>query len=166
MIPTNKNNRFPYAFHCWGFTALSIVDSKYIQNFLKKLNPKYLFPSRKHSSTKFILEKSTKIKTELKENLAKSISVCLTIEIWSYRQMRWFLGITGHFIHEWQMISIMIYCKRFKGKHSAENIQHEYEETVSIWYLWKTTCIICDNAAKMMKPLILHCTVLKISKIA
>lgn len=93
---------------------LSIVDSKYFQNLLEKLNPKHQFPSRKHLSTKLIQEKSTEIRNELKENLAKAISVCLTIDIWSNRQMRGFLGITGHYIHKWQMKSVMICCKRFK----------------------------------------------------
>lgn len=105
MIPTNNKLLIPF---------LSIVDSKYFQNLLEKLNPKYQFPSRKHLSTKLIQEKSTEIRNELKENLAKAISVCLTIDIWSNRQMRGFLGITGHYIHKWQMKSVMICCKRFK----------------------------------------------------
>lgn len=131
---------------------LSIVDSKYFQNLLEKLNPKYQFPSRKHLSTKLIPEKSTEIRNELKKNLAKTISVCLTIDIWSNSQMRGFLGITDHYIHEWQMKSVMICCKRFKGKHSAENIRYEYEETVSSYDIYeKIICIISVNAANMVK---------------
>ncbi|XP_062579450.1 zinc finger BED domain-containing protein 4-like [Saccostrea cucullata] len=131
---------------------LSIVDSKYFQNLMEKVNPKYQLPSRKHLSTTLIQEKSTEIRNELKENMARAVSLCLTVDIWSNRQMRGFLGITGHYIHEWQMKSVMICCKRFKGKHSAENIRHEYEETVSSYDIYdKINNIISDNAANMVK---------------
>jgi hypothetical protein len=131
---------------------ISIVESAYFQNLLEKLNPKYQVPSRKHLATKIIQEKSTEIRNGLKKNLTNAVSVCLTIDIWSNRQMRGFLGITGHYINEWQMKSVMICCRRFKGKHSAENIRHEYEETVAMYDIYdKITCISSDNASNMVK---------------
>lgn len=50
------------------------------------------------------------------------------------------------------MKSVMICCKQFKGKHRAENIRHEYEETVSSYDIYeKIICIISVNAANMVK---------------
>lgn len=37
--------------------------------------------------------------------------------------MRGFIGITGHFILNWQLESVMIVCKRVKGRHTAEKIR-------------------------------------------
>ena len=66
--------------------------------------------------------------------------------------MKGYLGITGHFILDWTMHTVMLQCKRFKGKHSAENIRHEYEETLATYDISNKICsIITDNASNMMK---------------
>ncbi|VDI11014.1 Hypothetical predicted protein [Mytilus galloprovincialis] len=79
-------------------------------------------------------------------------SVCLTIDLWSSRQMRGFLGITGHFILDWAMKSVMICCKRFKGRHTAESIRSEYEEVVTSFEIgFKIAAIVSDNASNMVK---------------
>ena len=50
------------------------------------------------------------------------------------------------------MHTVMLHCKRFKGKHSAENIRHEYEETLATYDISNKICsIITDNASNMMK---------------
>jgi hypothetical protein len=46
----------------------------------------------------------------------------------------------------------MLACKRFKGRHTAENIRHEYEEMVSSYEIGnKITTIVTDNASNMTK---------------
>jgi hypothetical protein len=46
----------------------------------------------------------------------------------------------------------MLACKRFKGRHTAENIRHEYEEMVSSYEIGhKITTIVTDNASNMIK---------------
>jgi len=111
---------------------LSIVDSPNFRQFVEKLDPKYQMPSRKHLTNKLLNEKSAEVRNNLKEKLAKTKDVCLTIDLWSNRQMKAFMGIAGHFILDWEMKSVTLSCKRFKGKHTAENIRHENEETLAI----------------------------------
>ncbi|VDI82573.1 Hypothetical predicted protein [Mytilus galloprovincialis] len=66
--------------------------------------------------------------------------------------MRGFLGITGHVILDWTMKSVMICCKRFKGRHTSENIRQEYEEVSSSYEIGeKIATIVSDNAANMIK---------------
>lgn len=97
-------------------------------------------------------EKSSEIRENVKAVLKKAESVCLTIDLWSSRQMRGFLGITGHFILDWAMKSVMICCKRFKGRHTSENIRQEYEEVISSFEVGdKIATIVSDNAANMIK---------------
>ncbi|VDI47048.1 Hypothetical predicted protein [Mytilus galloprovincialis] len=110
---------------------LSIVESEEFKNLMEKADTKYQVPSRKHLSSKLLHEKSVEIKNNLVNTLKRAESVCLTIDLWSSRQMRGFLGITGHFILDWAMKSVMICCKRFKGRHTAESIRSEYEEVVT-----------------------------------
>ena len=45
--------------------------------------------------------------------------------------MKGFLGITGHFIVDWTLKSVMIANKRLTGKHTSENIRQVYEETIA-----------------------------------
>ena len=131
---------------------LSVVESHYFSNLLKRLDPRYQLPSRKHLSTKFLEEKSSSIQNDVRRSLQNAPSVCLTIDLWSNRQMKGFMGITGHFILDWTMQSVMIACKRFKGRHTAENIRLEYEETVSSYEISeKIMTVVTDNASNMTK---------------
>ena len=80
------------------------------------------------------------------------MSVCLTVDIWSSRQMRGFLGITGHYIVDWTLKYVMLACKRFRGRHTAENIRIEYDETIACFDFAKKVCnILTDNASYMIK---------------
>ena len=46
----------------------------------------------------------------------------------------------------------MLCCKRFKGKHSADRIRNEYEETISSFCLAdKIIAVVSDNATNMIK---------------
>lgn len=46
----------------------------------------------------------------------------------------------------------MLACRRFKGRHTGENILHEYEEIISNFEINKKIfCIISDNATNMIK---------------
>lgn len=63
-----------------------------------------------------------------------------------------FIGITGHFILDWTLKSVMIACKKFKGSHTAEKISQCYEETVECLNISDKICtIVTDNASNMKK---------------
>ena len=64
------------------------------------------------------------------------------------------MGITGHFILDWEMKFVTLSCKRFKGKYTAENIRHEYEETLAIYDISdKIFAVVTDNASNMVKAI-------------
>ncbi|VDI46437.1 Hypothetical predicted protein [Mytilus galloprovincialis] len=131
---------------------LSIVDSPTFRHFVEKLDPKYQVPCRKHLSTKLLVEKASEVQNNMKEKMSLAKSVNLTIDLWSNRQMRAFMGITGHFIQDWTAHSVMLSCKRFKGKHTAESIRYEYGETLAVFEIAdKIFTIVTDNASNMVK---------------
>ncbi|CAG2185095.1 unnamed protein product [Mytilus edulis] len=107
------------------------VESQNFRNFVEKLDPKFNLPSRKHLSSKRIHTKAKEVRQLLHDNLKKAGHICLTVDLWSNRSMKGFLGITAHYVLNWEMKSAMIACKRFKGRHTAENILHEYEECIT-----------------------------------
>ncbi|XP_011405551.1 PREDICTED: uncharacterized protein LOC105313654 [Amphimedon queenslandica] len=66
--------------------------------------------------------------------------------------MKGFLGITCHFILNWSMYSLMLECKRFKGRHTAENIYSYYcEATTSYNIKGKVITTVTDNASNVVK---------------
>ena len=131
---------------------LSTVESPKFQKLCEKLDPKFQVPSRKYLASKLIVDKANRIEDNLKQQLSKAQNVCLTLDLWSNRQMSAFLGITGHFIIDWELKSVMIACNKFKGKHTSENIGHYYEETLASFNLAnKVSCVVTDNASNMLK---------------
>ena len=90
---------------------LSVVESPFFRKLVNKLDPRYQLPSRKHLSTNLLQAKSETVLDAVKESLQSAPSVCLTIDLWSNRQMKGVLGITGHFIEDWAMRTVMITCK-------------------------------------------------------
>ena len=66
---------------------LSVVGSPYFINLMNKAELRYQIPSRKILSNKLLHEKSAEIQNNVKEQLAKAESVCLTVDLWSNRQM-------------------------------------------------------------------------------
>lgn len=132
--------------------SLSVVESQNFKNLLEKLNPKYQVPSRKTLTTKLIHEKCSEMRNDIKHKLKSAQNICLTLDLWSNSQMRAFLGVTGHYIADWQMRSVMLACSRFKGKHTGDAIHREYEETIANYEIGhKVSNIVTDNASNMIK---------------
>ncbi|KAG7157476.1 hypothetical protein Hamer_G005919 [Homarus americanus] len=109
-------------------------------------------PSRKHPSSVLLPQHSTTVQTRLKTQLQEVQNICLTINLWSSRDMRSFIGVTGHFILDHTMNSVMLACRRFKGSHTSDNIYDMCQETVASYNVGsKVTTIVTDNAANMVK---------------
>ena len=131
---------------------LSVVDSIQFRAILHHLDPRYVVPSLKQLSTRLLGNTAATTRERVLAKLAQAQSVCLTIDLWSNRQMRGFIGITGHCIINWTMESVMLACKRFTGRHTAENIRQQYEETVASFDIAeKITNIVTDKASNMTK---------------
>ncbi len=129
-----------------------MVDSEEFRSYTAKLNPSYQIPSRKHLTTKLLSEKSAKIKEDLQHQLCAAQGICLTIDLWSSRQMRGFIGVSGHFILNWALKSTMIACKRFHGRHTGENINMLYEELLATYSIGhKVLSVVTDNASNMTR---------------
>ncbi|KAJ8305575.1 hypothetical protein KUTeg_016120 [Tegillarca granosa] len=86
---------------------LSIVESEDFRNLMETADPKYQMPSRKYLSSKLLLENSTEVRNSIMHQLKLAENICLTVDIWSSRQMRGYLGITGHFILDWTLRSVL-----------------------------------------------------------
>ncbi|XP_034071694.1 uncharacterized protein LOC117545812 [Gymnodraco acuticeps] len=82
--------------------------------------------------------------------------VSVTVDIWSDRKMRGFLGVTAHYLEKdeerIELKSNLLACDRFKGSHTAERICEQFEAVCDEYSIKnKIDYIISDNAANMRK---------------
>ena len=134
---------------------LSIVENKSFRHFLTVLDSKYSPVCRRTLTSKtenLAEEKRLKLKTQL----SNTDHVSVTVDIWSDRKMRGFLGVTVHWIEKEaeriQLKSNLLACERFKGSHTAERICDQFEAICDEYNIKdKLDYIISDNAANMRK---------------
>lgn len=134
---------------------LSIIENPSFHRFLSVVDAKYSPVSRRTITSKLdnlVAERQDK----LKHDLVKADNVSVTVDIWSDRKMRGFLGVTGHWTNiEKDCLTLksqLLSCNRFKGSHSGERICEEFEQICDEYQIRnKLDHIVCDNAANMRK---------------
>ena len=112
--------------------------------------PGYIPPTRKTLTIDaFFLAATKKLSTKVQQLRSSASAVTLTIDIWSSRPMKSFLGVSAHCIVDWHLHTIMLVCKHMKGRHTADHIL-EYHSIISTFNLEdKIVYIVTDNAANM-----------------
>ena len=142
------------SFIAGNLLPLSTVESPHFHDLMNASNPKYQVPTRKTLSTKLLPSTKSKIQGRVQNSLQKAESVCVTVDLWSNRQMRSYFGMTAHFIMDWSMQSVMLACSRFHGSHTGDAIAEEYERVVASFHLTqKLSFVITDSASNMIKAL-------------
>ena len=87
-------------------------------------------------------------------NLQKTSVVCVTVDLWTNRQLCSYFGITAHFITscDWDLKSVMLSCSRFCGLHTADATMDRFESVISEFDIFtKLTFTVTDSAANMLK---------------
>ena len=134
---------------------LTIVENPKFRSFLFTADPKYKATNYR-SVIKNLESSVTAIRTKVKEELAEAEHVSLTVDIWSDRRMRGFLGVTGHYLKKnkesLKLKSCLLACSRFRGSHTGERIAEAFEAICDEYDIrHKLDFVLCDNAANMKK---------------
>ena len=135
--------------------SLNILDSKGFRQFCHDLDPRYKHVSRLNMKER-IHSKSVALQKEIAEKMNNTDSVNTTVDIWSDRKMRSFLGVTAHIIEEsndeLNLKSYTLACHRFLGKHTGNRIASTFEKIINDYKIrGKIDYIITDNASNMKK---------------
>ncbi|CAF1508820.1 unnamed protein product, partial [Rotaria sordida] len=87
------------------------------------------------------------------DTLEKANHLTLTIDVWSDRRSRSFLGITCHFLDDTMVPqAFLIDFVRLKSPHTSDNIQRLTENILDHFNIKeKVYRIITDNASSMIK---------------
>lgn len=72
---------------------------------------RYVIPSHATLVNKLIPEERDKIAEKLKEIFSKLQSITLSVDVWTNRRMASFLGVTAHYIKDWELKSSILACR-------------------------------------------------------
>ena len=65
--------------------------------------------------------------------------------------MRAYIDITVHFMEDYQLVSVILACRRFEGSHTRENVFSNFQDILTQFNLYaKVGFIITNNAANML----------------
>ncbi|CAF3753693.1 unnamed protein product [Rotaria socialis] len=132
---------------------LNLVEKPAFRDFMKECSLKYRPVSTKRLKHDIIPSLKSIVLTRIHEKLNTVDHVTLTVDIWSDRQCRSFIGITCHFID--QNINLQAYLidfLRLKSLHTSENIQQMTDEVLERFKIKKKVFrIVTDNASSMIK---------------
>ena len=131
---------------------LAIVESPAFHRVLEMAEPRYTMPSRKHLSNQLIPKRYTRLFSTTVALLKKAPQVCVTLDMWTNRQMRSYFGMTAHFIVDFKLMSVMLACRRFSGSHTGEEILQHYEDVEHAFAITgKVDNIVTDNGANITR---------------
>ena len=134
---------------------LSLVENEHFRHFLSVVDSRYTPPSRSTVASQ-LANMAEKVEQQIGDSLDSVKSVNLTLDIWSDRTMRSYLGITAHYVApgKSELCSSLLSCGRFSGSHTGERIAVEVESTLDQYHIkQKVDHVITDNAANMRKAM-------------
>lgn len=134
---------------------LALVENCYFRKFLKVMDSKYTPISKSTISEKRIPVLVNQVKQTIVERLQRQPSVSVTVDIWSNRRLRSFLGVTVHAVHcpngSCVLEPYLLECRWFTGRHSGERISAAFEEILEEYGITQKVCyIITDNSANAL----------------
>lgn len=132
---------------------LTIIENAAFREFVKECYPKWQPISSKKVKSDIMCSFKDRVHKIICETLEKVNDLTLTIDTWSDRRSRSFLGITCHFIDD-RMVpqAFLIDFVRMKSPHTSNNIQRLTEYVLDRFNIkTKVYRIITDNASSMIK---------------
>ena len=142
---------------------LSIVDKPSFRERIEKLNENCAIPHQQTIKETHLPFKEKLIVNSITTEMKGLTSVYVTVDIWTNRQMRSFIGFTAHFVdNDFDLKSRLLCCEHFAERHAAVNTANRYEDVVMRYQIdGKVRRIIRDNASSMKKAFELSLTDMK-----
>ena len=131
----------------------SFVENTGFRSFLKECNFKSEPVSARKLKNVVIPQFINNVRQRIHEALSDANDLTLTIDGWSDRRSRSYLGVTCHFVDaQMKPKAYLVDFVRFKSPHSGENIQRLTEDILERFNIKeKVFKIITDNAKSMIK---------------
>lgn len=130
---------------------LSVVeDSGFLQIIRTALdNTTYELPSRKLITSKISGRYSSK-RDELKTLLTNCPAVAITTDGWTSLSNVSYLGVTVHYLEDWNLTAKAIAVAKMEGRHTGDNVSATLTEVLDRWDIRERTVVICTDSARNM----------------
>lgn len=118
---------------------LNIVENCAFRDFMNECNVKWLPISSKRLKSEYISFFNEKVNKALREKLNTVNYITITVDSWSDRKCRSFIGVSAHFLNaEHEPQTYLIDFVRIKSPHTGDKIQSLTEEIldhnyISLW---------------------------------
>ncbi|XP_053548615.1 zinc finger BED domain-containing protein 4-like [Bombina bombina] len=124
----------------------SIVNDKGFRNFLKAIDPSYIFPNRKTLSAIVLPQLYDRIKAELMVKVSNASAVCLTTDCWTSQTNTSFMAVTCHYIDDnFKLVSSLLDCFSV-----TDNLANELKNICEEWGITnKVVACVSDNASNI-----------------
>lgn len=140
-------------FICKDLRPYSVVENDGFRLLVKRLEPRYVLPSRKHLSERVIPDMYAKSKDAVANSLHCAERVALTCDCWTSRNTISYLTITCHYIDEqWRLASSVLQTRAVETSHTASNLADLLTEAIQKWDISdKDPAVVTDNAANIVR---------------
>ncbi|CAF1254367.1 unnamed protein product [Didymodactylos carnosus] len=119
---------------------------------MNKLDPKYSIISRRTITRDKIPKMYDAMLKKLKVICNNAEDVSVTLDLWSDRRLRSYMGVTLHTIIDKQNKSYLLSFLPLAGRHTGENLISEFEKILQFYSIQKKLVkLVTDNASNMIK---------------
>jgi len=131
---------------------LSHVDKPSFKRMWELGHPKWKPPCRQTLASTILPNINEELNKRLKSEFENTEYLSATLDLWTSRRMRSYVGITIHFIVNGKLESRSLRLTRFTGSHTAEKILEVYESVLKHFsILDKVYHIVTDNGSNVLK---------------
>ena len=124
----------------------TLVEHVGFRNFLKTVSPKWKPTSSRYFTRTLLPSLMNSSQDKIRSLLDTIDYLSITVDAWTDRRGRSFIGVTGHFLDtNYVPQAILLDFSRLKGPHSGENIRHftsEMLENLKVSHFRRTSVII------------------------
>ncbi|XP_074603936.1 E3 SUMO-protein ligase ZBED1-like [Brevipalpus obovatus] len=120
---------------------------------MKELAPHYQVPNRKSIGRRIdvLYDEMFQLK-QAEVSALKNISI--TFDLWKDTQNQVsYIGVTGHYIKDWKLNSVLLSCMNMAVRHTSANIINSLNEVLESWKIEHNQVVACvtDNGANVKK---------------
>jgi hypothetical protein len=127
---------------------LSIVEKDPFKKFMYEVDPKYKVITRRCIVRSYLPALHAECIEKLQGVCNRCSHVSLTLDVWTDRRMRSYLGVTMHTVIDDDFQPFLLSFERLEGKHSGDKLASEFDRVVQLYGLEKKLVrLVTDNAS-------------------
>lgn len=121
------------------------MQSPFFLAFLQEIQPCYNVPDQEYFVNTLLDQQTSFLQDKLKALSSTAQSVCLTVDLWSAQECN-YMTITGHLVINYTLKSVLLSCKRTRGKQTRATTTEEIEDVLTQYSISRETVILLSES--------------------